>query len=295
MIFIGRFTMLPCCVKLKEAMGSFSPMEQQIAAYIMKFPAEVMDMSIDDLAKACSTSVSSVVRLCKSANYAGYKEFLRTLSIDLAMCQDKEVKYEDIWPGDSVESIVRSVCKSHIQSIENTLSVLEMSELEKAVKVIAAACRVDFYGIGTSGLVAMDAHNKFVRIGKISISSADPHQQVLTAALLKEGDVAVLISYMGDTKDILELAEIVKHSPATLISLTRYSKNELAKMADIRLYCSSSELPVRIGNMASRIGSMTVIDALYTAVTSSLYPQVKDCLDKTQRVSVRKHLHLSVT
>jgi DNA-binding MurR/RpiR family transcriptional regulator len=210
------------------------------------------------------------------------------------MNQNKEATYQDIRPGDSVESIVRSVCASHIQSIENTLSVLEMSELEKAVKVIASADRIDFYGIGTSGLVAMDAHNKFVRIGKLSISSADPHQQILTAALLKENDVAVLISYMGDTKDILELADVVKHTPATLISLTRYSKNELREKADIRLYCSSSELPVRIGNMASRIGSMTVIDTLYTAVTSSLYPEVKGYLDKTQRVSARKHLHLSM-
>jgi DNA-binding MurR/RpiR family transcriptional regulator len=183
---------------------------------------------------------------------------------------------------------------SHIQSIENTLSVLDISEMEKAVKIIAAAERVDFYGIGTSGLVAMDAHTKFIRIGKISMSSADPHQQILTAALLKRKDVAILISYTGDTKDILELAEVIKHSAATLISLTRYSKNELTQMADIRLYCSSSEeLSVRIGNMTSRIGSMTVIDALYTAVASSLYPQVKASLDKTQKVSARKHLYMS--
>jgi DNA-binding MurR/RpiR family transcriptional regulator len=286
--------MLPCCVRLKDAMDTFSPMEQQVAAYIMNFSADVAEMSIDELAQACSTSVSSVVRLCKSAKYTGYKDFLRALSIDLAMDQNKDVTYHDIRPGDSVESIAQSVCMSHIQSIENTLSVLEISELKKAVEVVAAAKRIDFYGIGTSGLVAMDAHNKFVRIGKVSISSADPHQQVMTASLLKEKDVAVLISYMGDTKDILELAEIVKHSPATLISLTRYSKNELSQMADIRLYCSSSELPVHIGNMDSRIGSMTIIDALYTAVTSSLYPDVKGYLDKTQKVLARKHLHMSM-
>lgn len=285
--------MLPCCLRLKESMSEFSPMEQQVAAYIINFPEEVAEMSIDDLAQACSTSVSSVVRFCKSANYAGYKEFLRNLSIDLAMNLNKEVAYQDIHPGDSIKSIVQSVCMSHIQSIENTLSVLETGELEKAVKIISGAERVDFYGIGTSGLVAMDAHTKFVRIGKISMSSADPHQQILTAALLKKKDVAVLISYTGDTKDILELAEVVKHSAATLVSLTRYSKNELVQMADIRLYCSSSEeLPVRIGNMTSRIGSMTVIDALYTAVASSLYPQIKASLDKTQKVSARKHLRL---
>jgi len=142
--------------------------------------------------------------------------------------------------------------------------------------------------------VAADTHNKFIRIGKISMSSNDPHQQILTASLLGRGDVAVLISYSGNTRDIVELADVVKRTKATLISLTRCSKNELAQKADIRLYCSASELMVRSGPMNSRIGSMSVIDILYTAVTSSLYQDVKEYLDKTQLVSARKHLHFNL-
>jgi DNA-binding MurR/RpiR family transcriptional regulator len=275
-------------------MDTFSPKEQQVASFIINFPTNVAEMPIEELARSCNTSVSSVVRLCKSANYAGYKEFLRNLSIDLAMDQNKGVTYNDIRPGDSVESIARSVCASHIKSIENTLSVLEMGELERAVEILCTAQRIDFYGIGASGHAAMDAHNKFIRIGKISMSSDDPHQQILTASLLKKDDVAVLISYSGDTRDILELADIIKHTAATLISLTRYGKNELSRKADIRLYCSSSELPVRSGAMGSRIGSLTIIDVLYTAVTSSQYREVKGSLDKTQLASARKHLHLSM-
>jgi DNA-binding MurR/RpiR family transcriptional regulator len=281
-------------MRLKEALDSFSPMEKQVARFIINFPADVAGMSIDELAQSCNTSVSSVVRLCKSANYGGYKDFLRTLSIDLALDQNKGVTYNDIRPGDSVESIARSVCASHIKSIENTLSVLEIGELEKAVDAICAAERVDFYGIGTSGYAAMDAHNKFIRIGKISMSSFDSHQQILTASLLKKNDVALLISYSGNTKDILELADIIKHTPATLVSLTRCSRNELSRKADIRLYCSSSELSVRSGAMGSRISSLTIIDVLYTAAASSQYRKVKSFLDKTQLVSARKHLRLSM-
>jgi DNA-binding MurR/RpiR family transcriptional regulator len=274
-------------------MNTFSPMEQQIAFFIINFPSEVASMSIEELARSCNTSVSSVVRLCKSANYGGYKEFLRAISVDLALDQYKDVAYNDIRPGDSVEAIARGVCTSHIKSIENTLSVIDMGELEKAVATICTADRVDFYGIGVSGHVAMDAHNKFIRIGKVSMSSGDPHQQVLTASLLKKNDIAVLISYSGDTRDILDLADIVKRTPAVLISLTRCSRNELARKADIKLYCSSLELPVRSGAMGSRISSLTVIDILYTAVTSTQYREVKAYLDKTQLASARKHLHFS--
>jgi len=285
--------MLPCCVRLKEAMDTFSPMEQQVATFIISFPSEVLDMSIDDLAKASNTSVSSVVRLCKTAKYNGFKEFLRALSVDVAISQNKENTYSDIKPGDSVESIAQNVCMNHSLAIENTLSVLNIEELKKAVNVICKAKRVDFYGVGTSGLVAIDAHNKFIRIGKISMSSSDPHQQVLSASLLTKNDAAVLISYSGDTKDIVELADVIKPTGATLISLTKYSENELSKRASIRLYCSVSELLVRSGNMNSRIGSLTVIDVLYTAVASSLYLNVKENLDKTQLVASRKHLRIN--
>jgi DNA-binding MurR/RpiR family transcriptional regulator len=285
--------MLPCCVRLKEAMDTFSPMEQQVATFIISFPQDIPDMPIEELAKACNTSVSSVVRLCKTAKYNGYKDFLRALSADLAISQNKENTYSDIKPGDSVESIARNVCMNHSQAIENTLSVLDIAELKKAVNVICKAKRVDFYGAGTSGLVAIDAYNKFIRIGKLSMSSSDPHQQVLSASLLGKNDVAVLISYSGDTKDIVELADVIKRTQATLISLTKYSENELSKRANIRLYCSVSELLVRSGNMNSRIGSLTVIDVLYTAVASSLYMDVKENLDKTQLVASRKHLRIN--
>lgn len=279
-----------CCLRIKELMNSLTPKEQQIAAFILDYPNDVINMSIDELASACGTSTSSVVRLCKSLNYSGYKELCRMLSTDLALSQNEVITYNDVRPGDSVDSIVRSVCMSNMKAIENTMSILDIGELEKAVNAIIKADRVDFYGIGTSGLVALDAYNKFLRINKISMSSADPHEQILTATSLKKGDVAVLISYTGDTKDILETADIIKKTEATIISITRYSKNLLSERSDIRLYSSSSETLIRSGAMGSRIAQLTVIDILYTAVTSHEYEKVKKYLDKTRLVSSRKHI-----
>ena len=279
-----------CCLRLKELMSSLTPKERQVASFIIDYPAEVINMSIDELASACGTSTSSIVRLCKSANYSGYKELLRSLSADLALNQHETATYKDVHPGDSIESIVQNVCKSNIISIENTKTIINMEELKKAVDAIVAANRIDFYGIGSSGNVALDAYNKFMRINKISMSSSDPHNQILAATSLKKGDVAVLISYSGNTKDILETADVVKQTEATLISITRYGKNPLSERADIRLYSSSSEPLIRSGAMGSRIGQLTVIDILYTAVVSREYDSVKHHLDKTRLVSSRKHI-----
>ena len=286
----GATEMSGCCLRLKELMNTLTPKEQQVAAFIIDFPDEVINMSIEELAAACGTSTSSVVRLCKSADYSGYKDLCRALSTDIAMNQLDTVPYNDVRPGDSIESIIHRACMSNIKSIENTKTLLNIDDLSHAVEAIVSAGRVDFYGVGTSGIVALDAQNKFMRINKITMSSPDPHSQILSAASLKKGDVAVLISYTGDTKDILETADVVKQTEATMVSITRYSKNPLSERADIRLYSSSSEPLIRSGAMGSRIGQLTVVDILYTSVVSHEYNSVKRYLDKTRLISTRKHI-----
>ena len=282
--------MAGCRFKLKELLDSLTSKEQNVAQFIIDYPSEVVQMSIGDLAVTCGTSISTVVRLCKSAGYTGHKDLCRELSVDLIQPPSVvPADYTDMHPGDSLDKIVNTVFASDIRAIENTMSVLKIDQLELAVAAILKAKRIDFYGLAASGAVALDACNKFVRINKISMSSSDPHQQLLNASMLNPEDVAVLISYSGNTKDILETAEVAKQSKATLISLTKYSKNQLAKMADICLYSSSAETLVRSGPMGSRIGQLAVIDVLYTAVTSREYDNVKTYLDKTRLATIKKH------
>ncbi len=282
--------MTKCLFKLKELLSTLPAREKQIAAFIIGFPEDAVSMSIEDIAARCKTSVSSVFRLCKSAGYSGYKEFSRALSTDIAISRNSLSKYIDIHPGDSTEKIVKSVCINNINAVENTMAINSIEGLDKVIDVIHSAKRVDFYGIGASGNVAMDAHNKFIRINKISMSSADPHSQILCAPTLKKGDAAVLISYSGNTRDILETARIVKQTKATLISITGYSKNPLCELADICIYSASSESLIRSGPMASRIGQLTVIDILYTAVASRDYNSVRKYIDRTMDISSKKHL-----
>jgi len=279
--------MTGCCLRIKEAMQSLAPKEQKVAEFILDFPEEVIGMSIDELATFCSTSTASVVRLCKSVGYSGFKEFSRVLESDLAN-QQSSIVYEEIRPGDSLEAIVSSVSKSDMEAIEGTLSLVDLNELGKAVDALCAAPRIDFYGAGSSGLVAMDASNKFIRINKFTISHSDPHEQVLSATSLRPGDVAVLFSYSGETKDTIETCEIVRSTGATIITVTRYGKNQLSELADIKLFTSSAESMIRSGAMGSRIGQLTMVDILYTAVSSRLYDQVKPYLDKTRLTAQRK-------
>jgi len=282
--------MAGCMLRIQEMMGSLTNKEQQIAAYILDYPADVVHMSIDELASACNVSVSSVIRLCKTLGYSGYKELCRVLSMDLALNQQDNITYTDVRPGDSIRNIIRSVSLNSVKAIENTMAVLDETELEKAVRAVSQARRVDFYGVGTSGTVALDAHNKFLRINKISVASSDPHLQVLAATTLTPEDVAVLISYTGETKDILETADVIAETGATIVSITRYGRNPLSDRAAIRLCSSASETLIRSATMGSRIGQLSIIDMLYTAVVSQDYDVAKRHIDKTRLITARKRI-----
>lgn len=273
--------MYGCYLRLKETMPQLSNSERKAAAYILEFPNETVLMPIDALANNCGTSKSAVVRLCKSLGFKGYKEFCIRLNADLISSPPENTSYQDIHPGDDLQMIAKAVTENNRKSLENVLGTLDYNELERAVDAMTAARRIDFYGCGNSGLVAQDAQNKFMRINKISISQVDPHMQIVSAATLVKGDVAVLISYSGETNDILSTHELIRRTGATTVSITRYGKNSLSELTDIRLYTASLETLIRSAAMSSRIGQLNIIDILFSAVASREFPEIKHYLDLT--------------
>ena len=277
-------TKTSCRLRIKESLATLSRKEKQVASYILQYADEIPRMSIEELARACNTSPSSVVRLCKTVGCSGYKELCRMLTADAN--HDRPVpEYTDVRPGVSLSAIANSVANSNQHAIDSTMRLLDWDSLEKAVDALCRCERVDFYGVGTSGLVAQDGFSKFIRIGKQAHACADSHMQILTAATLKKGDVAVIISYSGETRDSLILADTASRNGATVISITKYGKNSLQKLSHISLSTFSSESLVRSGAMSSRISQLTVIDILYTATASRNYRQVKQYLDSSRYVS----------
>ena len=277
-----------CLVRIQEMAETLSPKEQLIGQYIAANPNTVVNMSIEELATACGVSTATVVRLCKTLHFSGFKDLCRNLCCDLSIVSDEN--FEDIRPGDDLETVVHNICVSSIRAIENTMAVTTNDALQQAVDALCKAERIDFYGVGTSGLVALDAAGKFARINKLVVSHADPHNQMLFATTLKENDVAVLISYSGETTDMLNLAREIQKQGTTIITLTKYSKNSLAALADINLYCVSTETLHRSGAMSSRIAQFTMIDILYASVCTRSFEEIKPHLDRSRSISQRAHM-----
>jgi DNA-binding MurR/RpiR family transcriptional regulator len=275
-------------LKMKEVVNELKPSERKIASYILNNTDEVIGLSIGELASRSRTSEAAVVRLCKTLQFNGYRDFKIDITSEIASQRVEESKYTDIRPGDKLEIIIQNVCHNNKKSIDDSLQVLDYEEVNKAVNAIHRAKRIDFYGVGASGIIAMDGQQKFMRIDKFCQAYTDTHLQLTSAATLTKGDVAVIISYSGETKDIIDSMKVAKESGAVVIAITKYGRSTLSEGADIKLYLSSPETSMRSGAMGSRIAQLNMIDIIFSGVASIEYNNIKKHLDRTHRVVALK-------
>src|SRR5690606_1671606 len=75
--------------------------------------------------------------------------------------------------------------------------------------------------------------------------------------------VAVIISYSGSTKDMIELAKVVRERKAKIIVITRFAKSPLAGYSDITLLCGANEGPLQGGSLTAKISQLYLLDVLY--------------------------------
>lgn len=280
--------MVNCLIQLREILHTLPSAEGKIAAFILEDPAKILEMPIEEIAARGQASTASVVRLSKRLGYSGYKDLCRALSVDLAL-QKVEKPYEEVMPGADLSAVISGSYHANLKLIENTLTICDMEEIQKAVDLMIKARRVDFYGAGGSGVVARYAAGQFLKLDKLSLFDEDAHRQALMAATLKPKDVAVLISCSGNTRTTLEIMRAAKETGATTVSLTKYGDSPLAALSDIRLFADTSANSLFQSRSAnSRVGQFALIDVLFLAVGAQTFEQVQPHMEKMQSLLDRQ-------
>jgi DNA-binding MurR/RpiR family transcriptional regulator len=258
----------PILHAIREHLEQLSQQERRIGEYLLSVPSSIMNMGITELAEQCGVSPSTVTRFCKAFHFKGYPDFKMKLAAELAG-QPAQSAYQDVIAGNDLRTIAAAMEANHVASITDTTRLLDLRELEQAVTALCSARRIDLYGVATSSIVAQDFYQKLVRIGKNCTAFADYHMQITSASTLQAGDVAIAVSYSGETPETIAALRCAKDSGATTICLTHYGSSSLASLADIPLFSSSLEEGMRRGDMASRIAQLHLIDILFMGMVSS--------------------------
>ncbi|MFD9006551.1 MurR/RpiR family transcriptional regulator [Streptomyces sp. NPDC059582] len=272
-------------VRIRGALPSLAPSERRVGETVLADPAEAASLSIGALGDRAETSGATVMRFCRAIGLAKYAQLRLALASaaarEDALGGDRPSPSTDISATDSLAQITEKIIYNEVRALQETGNGIDIEALGRAIDAVSQARRVDIFGVGASGFVGQDLHQKLHRIGLMAFIWTDMHAALTAAALLGPGDVAIAISHSGSTQDTIEPLRDAAERGASTIALTNYARSPLAQSADVVLTTSVRETPFRSGATVSRIAQLALIDCLFVGVAQRSYDDVATALQNT--------------
>ncbi len=249
--------------QIQRSLEGLSPAERRVADHVLAHPRSALGDPIAEIARAAQVSQPTVIRFCRSLGCEGLSDFKLRLASGLSATVP--LTHTQVTGQDSMLELGVKVLGNTASAILQVRDQLNRDALARAINLLAAAERIDFFAVGHYRVVADDAQFKFLRFGVPSTSYTEPRLQVLAANLLKPSEVVVVISSSGQVDDLLAVADAARARGAAVVAITA-SQSPLARKADVALIIDHVEDVTTQVPMVSRILHLLVIDILAVGV-----------------------------
>ena len=183
---------------------------------------------------------------------------------------------------DLAADLVNKICSRSINTLLDLRNNLNAESVQKALDILSRANKIEFYGQGTSGIVAADDQHKFFRSGVPTVAYADPAIHSISAALLREGDAVVAISQRGNNPTLVRSAKLARRGGADVIVLAP-SGTPLADMASVLI---PIDLVFNIDPytpISARLAYLVVIDVLAVGLALQRGPEFRKKMQNAQK------------
>ena len=268
--------------RIKASLPSLAPAEQRVGKLVLLDPRAFANLPVSELSDRAHVSKPTVVRFCRSVGYDGLSDF--KLKLAGSVSEGVPFIHRSVDTDDKVSDVMVKVIDNTVAAFLKYRNDASSFAFEKASQALAETYkqrrRIEFYGVGNSGIVAQDAQHKFFRLGVTSIAYSDGHMQVMSASTVGPGDCVVVISNSGRTRDLMDACDIARKNGATTIVITA-SGSPLASAGHIHLAADHPEGYDRYSPMVSRLLHLLMIDILATNValrigSAKLQPALKE-------------------
>ena len=253
--------------RIRASLTSLAPAEQRVGKLVLADPRAFTHLPVSELAVRSHVSKPTVIRFCRSMGYAGLTDFKRKLAGTVS--EGVPFIHRSVDANDKTGDVLVKVIDNTVAAFLKYRNDASTAAIEKAALALVDTCknnrRVEFFGVGNSGIVAQDAQHKFFRLGLNTIAYSDGHMQVMSASILRPGDCVVVISNSGRTRDLMDACDIARKNGATTITITA-SGSPLAAAGHIHLAADHPEGYDRYSPMVSRLLHLMIIDILATCV-----------------------------
>jgi DNA-binding MurR/RpiR family transcriptional regulator len=249
-----------CLTKIKTYYPEMTDSEKNIADYILNNPEEIYNLKIDYLAEKLKVSLPTVFRFAKKLGYVGFKDFKVELIRDMAV--GLSISMEDI-EDESIENVTKNIFEKVNSNLKETLSLIDYKDIRKAVNLIANSKRLLFFAVSSSISVAFDSYSKFLRAGFNCLYDSDSYTQRIISTQCRVGDIAIGISFSGESIEVVECLKNARNNSANTICVTTFMKSPITRFSDIKLFTAPVQSYYQKIDLPSKMSQTAILDVLY--------------------------------
>lgn len=249
--------------KIADKYHELSHSEKLIADYFVKNRNDVINRNIHELAREIGTSSASISRFVRKVNNSNFSKAKVDLALNMQDDSGKSLS-EVISLADQFDTLPARLLDSVSEYCRQTIEINGMDKFDRVIEAVFAADTVYLYGVGTSGLMAIDLQHKLIKIKKKCIYNFDSNFGIMGSRLTTKKDLVIAFSYSGRSKEVLIPVRRAIANQTKSISFTSMTKNPLSKLCDINFLIPNNEMEEnRLSSLFQRYETLYIIDILF--------------------------------
>ena len=262
---------------LKERMENtrFSNNERVIIDYLLEKQELIKDYSTTMIAKETYTSPSSLIRISKKLGFCGWNEFKAAFLDEVLYLKSHFHSLDPNIPftkQDKMMDIAAKLTQLHIESANDTFSLLRPGSLQTATRILKRSSEVHIFAVGNLNYIGEEFVYKLNRIHKKASINPTHDMMYHDSAMMASDECALCISYSGETPSLLKTAQYLKKHHVPVIAITSIGENSLSQCADVTLRITTREKSYsKIAGFTSLNSISLVLDILYSCLFSLDY------------------------
>lgn len=249
----------PLLERVRAAREALSPAEKRVANFVLDNPRTALNDPIALIAQGAEVSQPTVIRFCRSLGFQGLADF--KLKLGSGLTGTLPIQRTQVRRQDSTGDLCAKVLDNTISAIMQFRESLNVEAVDRAIELLRRARRVEFYAMGNSAVVALDAQHKLFRFRIPSVAHTDASMHAMAAELLGPDDVAVFVSSSGQPPELARAAGLALERGAAVISVTA-GQSPLARRSTVCIPVEHSEDATTFMSMISRILHLLVVDMM---------------------------------
>ena len=253
-----------------ELCDSMTPLESEIASYILKNKDAVTKLKIQELADILFISKSAIHRFVKKIGFNGFNDLKVSIAKENADLLENSSYINVNYPfqaKDNPRQIAFKLLELYEKAIKDTFEYVDLDQIKAVSQLIDSADVIDIYTHAHNSNIAENFQDKMLTIGKSVNCPSSFYNQRLTVLASDQKHVAIILSYSGKATFILPIVKKLYEKGVKVIQIGKAGSNYYSQYVTYHLSISDSENNRdRMSQFSSHIAMQYIMDVLYGCI-----------------------------